>query len=99
MADQVKVTNNTKGAKGSLAQFRLVDVELECCGQMVAPGSSITMPAEDWSLASRSYDRLVKLGAFSVEEVTGPKAVGPALVSLDDKVESKRSKRETSTEG
>lgn len=87
MSTTVKVSNNTKDAKGVLAQFRLVDVDLECCGEMVPTGGSIEVLAEDWALNKRSYERLVKLGALSVEDVVeqaAPKAARPALVHLEE---------------
>lgn len=94
MSAMVKVSNKTKDAKGVLEQFRLVDVDLEVCGQLLTAGSSVTLPQEDWSLQKRSYERLLKLGALSVEEVKDEeektdgkdeKEPGPALVHLDDK--------------
>lgn len=82
MSATVKVTNKTKDAKGVLAQFRLVDVDLECCGEMVPAGGSITVATEDWLLSQGQYARLLKLGALAVEDVAEEKPVGPALVSL-----------------
>jgi len=93
----VKVSNKTKDAKGPLAQFRLVNVDLEVCGQMVAPGSSVVVPTEDWELQKFSYARLIKLGALEAEAVVdAPKEPGPGLV---DTKTYKKKKDDFSTEG
>jgi hypothetical protein len=95
---QVKVTNKTKGAKGVLAQFRLVDVDLVVCGQVISAGQSIVVPTEDWELQKASHARLVKLGALEAGDV--PETVlaptpGPALV----RTRSERKKDESPSEG
>lgn len=83
MSSLVKVTNMTNTDSAVLKQFRLGNHSLEVCGQMVDPGKSVTLPREDWLLATRSYDRLVKLGALKVEDVEEkPEEAAPALVKM-----------------
>ncbi len=91
----VKVSNKTKDAKGPLAQFRLVNVDLEVCGQMVKAGESVVVPTEDWELQKYSYARLIKLGALACEAVAEVKEPGPALVST----KAWKKKDDSSTEG
>ena len=82
MSSHVKVTNVTDVKSPRLSQFRLDNKSLEVCGQMVAPGKSAVLPKEDWLAQSRSYERLVKLGALKVEDSSGEPDVRPALVKV-----------------
>lgn len=101
---RIKITNNTKDAKGVLEQYCLVNVSLECCGQLVEPGASIEVQSEDWS--PRSYAHLIELGAIGFAPVaesqdaksifepselkasSKKKEAGPALVFTDEKKKS-----------
>jgi len=86
MSSMTKVFNTTNAGSVALKQFRLENVDLEVCGNLVAPGSSVEVSTKDWERQARSYARLLNLGALSLAAPTAPTAPtapAPGLVTLD----------------